>query len=552
MLAAALGLSTAIALADAQKDFEMLFGAEAKKVSATRTTVDDGVFAGKLLEGAKALGDATELQVLVCEKAYEFGLRHRGSYAKALAAIELLEKAFPKEPDKRSAWQEKKLRVLDLQYKQSYGSARKAAGEAYLDTLLGAAEAKASGGKLQEALGLYIKAFPIATYVKSPLTKEIIARRRRLRQRIAAIRKREARLKSLTARLAANPKDTRAREELIRLHVVELDKPADAVGLINDDVDEMLRTYVPLAAKQVEDLPEQASLELATWYEQLAAKASAEGKATALRRAVACYRRYLTVHAQRDAAGLKAKVSLARVEKALATLAPDSAPAGRDTGPKELVLHLSFDRNTVAKKNGRRVVKHTGKAPLYGVLYGGSLVPGRLGEAIRLDGIDDYVEIAHSAAINPPSQITVACWARCPENRWNATGCLVNKRGAYMLHPWLDYPKRLSFYVWGGLWRTTVDHRIEVDIRQWHHYAGTYDGSEVRMYVDGALAAKAPASGALATCHHMLWIGKDVYKKGSGPEETRYFAGTVDDVRIYSRALRPAEIQTLAAAKNRR
>jgi hypothetical protein len=71
----------------------------------------------------------------------------------------------------------------------------------------------------------------------------------------------------------------------------------------------------------------------------------------------------------------------------------------------------------------------------------------------------------------------------------------------------------------------------------WLHLAATYDGTNVKMYVNGALVATTAAAGSIATSTGPLRIG------GNGIWG-EFFKGRIDDVRIYNRALSAAEVTT--------
>ena len=71
----------------------------------------------------------------------------------------------------------------------------------------------------------------------------------------------------------------------------------------------------------------------------------------------------------------------------------------------------------------------------------------------------------------------------------------------------------------------------------WAHLAATYDGATMRLYVNGAQVASQAQTGAIATSTNPLQIGGDSLYGG-------YFAGQIDEVRIYDRALNIAEIQS--------
>ena len=71
----------------------------------------------------------------------------------------------------------------------------------------------------------------------------------------------------------------------------------------------------------------------------------------------------------------------------------------------------------------------------------------------------------------------------------------------------------------------------------WAHLAATYDGATMRLYVNGVQVASRAQAGAIATSTNPLQIGGDsIYGQ--------YFAGMIDEVRVYNRALSVTEIQT--------
>jgi hypothetical protein len=73
-------------------------------------------------------------------------------------------------------------------------------------------------------------------------------------------------------------------------------------------------------------------------------------------------------------------------------------------------------------------------------------------------------------------------------------------------------------------------------LRRWTHVAMTYDGSAIRTYLDGRLAGTRAQSGALQVSSHPLHFGGNAVWR-------EWFAGRLDEVRIYDRALSTAEIQ---------
>jgi hypothetical protein len=74
----------------------------------------------------------------------------------------------------------------------------------------------------------------------------------------------------------------------------------------------------------------------------------------------------------------------------------------------------------------------------------------------------------------------------------------------------------------------------------WHHLAGTYNGSQIKLYVDGELKTTTDYVGSIASDTNNVNLGK------SSDFTDRWYNGLLDDVRIYSRALSQEEVAYLA------
>ena len=70
----------------------------------------------------------------------------------------------------------------------------------------------------------------------------------------------------------------------------------------------------------------------------------------------------------------------------------------------------------------------------------------------------------------------------------------------------------------------------------WSHLTETYDGAALRLYVNGTQVASTAHTGTIASSTNPLQIGGDsIYGQ--------FFAGLIDEVRVYNVALTPAQIQ---------
>jgi hypothetical protein len=104
----------------------------------------------------------------------------------------------------------------------------------------------------------------------------------------------------------------------------------------------------------------------------------------------------------------------------------------------------------------------------------------------------------------------------------------------------VDLPHRGSMVPSGG---GTIDGallfvagRSANPIGVWSYVALTYDGSRLRLFVDGHQAASRPTTGPVATARNPLWFG------GNHPFG-EFFDGLIDEARVYDRALSDAEIR---------
>lgn len=187
------------------------------------------------------------------------------------------------------------------------------------------------------------------------------------------------------------------------------------------------------------------------------------------------------------------------------------------------------------ERSGTIAADSTGAAP--GVYVNGPALgtapidSGKVGTAVAFDGVDDYVEVAPRPALDLSSSLTVEAW--CKANAYE--GSVVQRYGAYELRPQPN--GNLIWRIWiAGAARSLTAGAGTVSTGQTHHLVGTYDGTAMRLYLDGVQVASAPMSGLVEhDPAEALYIGANDHAK-------TYFGGTIDDVSIYSTALSAGEV----------
>jgi autotransporter-associated beta strand protein len=149
-------------------------------------------------------------------------------------------------------------------------------------------------------------------------------------------------------------------------------------------------------------------------------------------------------------------------------------------------------------------------------------------------------------AINPTSAITVEAWMNAAAWRTESwRGSIVSKddwaggNAGYVLR--CGNNGCLSFTLaQGGAFVEAVSSPV-MSSNAWHHVAGTYDGSQVRVFIDGVQQAATARTGALTSSAYPLMVGRATYVTD------RAFIGAIDGVRVYGRALSTNEIAAHAA-----
>jgi len=309
--------------------------------------LDDAERAERLVKAAGKEKTPPKTGVVMYEKAVHYGLTLARGHRHSLTALNKLQSMVP---ERKAEWARLRRELYRRNYRANRGAKRAVVGKHLIELLLDAAREKVAEGKVSQSLPFYREAVTVAKATGSP-------RRASIQADLDAIIHKAATEKKLTALLAAvekSPDDVAAREKLITLYVVSLDDPAKAVAHINEDVGDVLRTYVPLAARPVGKVAPAVCLELGQWYRQHVAGASAAVRRIVLKRAVAYYKRYLSETKAGGLKRLKAKMKLEEMVKHLAELggADAAAGAGFRTLDMRLAVNMGWKDRVAADGKG--------------------------------------------------------------------------------------------------------------------------------------------------------------------------------------------------------
>lgn len=159
---------------------------------------------------------------------------------------------------------------------------------------------------------------------------------------------------------------------------------------------------------------------------------------------------------------------------------------------------------------------------------------GHTGNALNFDGASGFASALDQPALSPAQEITVSAWVFQTAGA-NSTGCVVSKPGQYSLaivNGNVQFAVQTvkgpvaAFLGSGALPSTTAP--------AWAHVMASYDGETIRTFVNGFLTDHADyPNGLIASSASALRIGACVAKDGA---ETGFFAGRIDEVRIWGHA----------------
>ncbi len=159
--------------------------------------------------------------------------------------------------------------------------------------------------------------------------------------------------------------------------------------------------------------------------------------------------------------------------------------------------------------------------------------------------INKSINIPHNAALNFSGGFSLEAWIKA--DSWHASqwgNSIISKDG------WGGGEKgfalrcgnngRLSFlYGTNPGWREVFSAQL-MKLNTWYHVAGTFNGSVLRIYINGEQVATLNSTPAIVNSTFPLRIGNFAYTSGGN----RPFDGQIDEVRIWKTALSATEIRT--------
>ena len=169
-----------------------------------------------------------------------------------------------------------------------------------------------------------------------------------------------------------------------------------------------------------------------------------------------------------------------------------------------------------------------------GTIQGATWTTGIVGNALSFNGSGNRVLLGFIASTD---HVTLEAWVKLPSDPVYDSPIIAKERasgygGSYNLA--LQPTRQPRFLINVGVYWDFLYSPNLIDVNVWYHLAGTYDGSEMKIYVNGELKSTLPVVGSVQEGGKPVYIGNN----GGG----RYHKGLIDEVAIYNRALTACEV----------
>ncbi len=158
---------------------------------------------------------------------------------------------------------------------------------------------------------------------------------------------------------------------------------------------------------------------------------------------------------------------------------------------------------------------------------------------LNLDGDADYAFANDNSSQQITDSVTIAVWVKINSN--GQTSSIARKGAtqtpAYSLNR--TSSNKFTFWVHLGSWVNSGYSSTITTVGEWYHVAGVYDGSEIKVYVNGILEASSSYSGSIPTTVDNFYIGVDA------TTWVEFFNGSVEELSLWNKALTEVQIKTV-------
>ncbi len=174
-----------------------------------------------------------------------------------------------------------------------------------------------------------------------------------------------------------------------------------------------------------------------------------------------------------------------------------------------------------------------------GAINGATWTAGKGGGGLNFDGNDYVTRTNPSAGLKPSLEVATAAWIKMSATDTGGAE-IVSMGDSYAIRVQTNGNVQF-FYYNGTTWKSIITAGVNMRDGVWHHIVGQKTSTALQIYVDGISKASTPNTGTIS-----YTLGTSLFTGRHGNGNTIYdFVGSIDDVRIYNRALSNQEVLEL-------
>ncbi len=162
-----------------------------------------------------------------------------------------------------------------------------------------------------------------------------------------------------------------------------------------------------------------------------------------------------------------------------------------------------------------------------------------LGKCIDFDGVDGYISIPDTNILRPQNALTFSAWINTSSN--NVQGVVTKRRSenenptnSYILV--LDAGAIPGFTITTNSVQTKISSPEPISLNEWNHLLGVYDGSTMKLYINGHLVNQTIKSGNITYSSSSLRIGT------SSTSFLQVVDGLIDEVKLWNYPLTEEDV----------
>ena len=157
------------------------------------------------------------------------------------------------------------------------------------------------------------------------------------------------------------------------------------------------------------------------------------------------------------------------------------------------------------------------------------------GAALNFDGVNDFVVVPHNANLNFTNNFTFSLWFKANSNSQTQKYLMAKGNSYGIIYEYVDNQIEFSSGAFTGDDPRPGSQMPLTDVL-WHYIVYTYNGTMLKGYMDGVEVVSMAKSFTLTGNTLNLYLG-------ASNTPGNYVGGSMDEFRIWNRALSPTEIR---------